>query len=71
MSDAHNEHESAIKTPKQLIAAVLAGFLIPIVCIVLLVEYVTNGQTTAAGTGAGHNHRHSPRRHPQIGRAHV
>ncbi len=47
MSDAHNEHhESAIKTPKQLIAAVSAGFLIPIVCIVLLVEYVTNGQTT-------------------------
>lgn len=51
MSDAHNEHESAIKTPKQLIAAVLAGFLIPIVCIVLLVEYVTNGQTTGAGSG--------------------
>ena len=51
MSDAHNEHhESAIKTPKQLIAAVLAGFIIPIICIVLLVEYVTNGQTTGAGS---------------------
>jgi len=50
MSDAHNEHVSAIKTPKQLIAAVLAGFLIPIICIVLLVEYVTNGQKTGAGS---------------------
>ncbi|WP_034296318.1 cytochrome c5 family protein [Herbaspirillum sp. RV1423] len=50
MSDAHNEHESAIKTPKQLIAAVLAAFLIPIVCIVLLVQYVTNAQKTGAGS---------------------
>lgn len=54
MSDAHNEdeaeHESAIKTPKQLIAAVLAGFLIPIICIVLLVQYVTNTQKTGAGS---------------------
>lgn len=50
MSDAHNEHESAIKTPKQLIAAVAAGFLVPIICIVLLVEYVTNAQKTGAGS---------------------
>jgi cytochrome c5 len=50
MSSAHDEHESAIKTPKQLIAAVAAGFLVPIVCIVLLVEYVTNGQKTGAGS---------------------
>jgi len=52
MSDAHNEHESAIKTPKQLIAAVLAGFLVPIVCIVLLVQYVTNAQKTGAGSAS-------------------
>lgn len=51
MSDAHNE-ESAIKTPKQLIAAVLAGFLVPIICIVLLVQYVTNGQKTGAGSAS-------------------
>jgi len=50
MSDAQNEQASAIKTPKQLIAAVLAGFLIPIICIVLLVQYVTNGQKTGAGS---------------------
>lgn len=52
MSDAHNEHESAIKTPKQLIAAVLAGFLVPIICIVLLVQYVTNAQKTGAGSAS-------------------
>src|SRR5450830_872040 len=52
MSDAHHEHESAIKTPKQLIAAVLAGFLIPIICIVLLVQYVTNAQKTGAGSAS-------------------
>ena len=50
MSDAHKEHESVIRTPKQLIAAVLAGFLIPIICIVLLVEYVTNEKRVGAGS---------------------
>jgi len=52
MSEAHHEQESAIKTPKQLIAAVLAGFLIPIICIILLVQYVTNGQKTGAGSNS-------------------
>ena len=43
MSDAHNEHESVIRTPKQLIAAVVAGFfLITVIGIVLLVQFVTN-----------------------------
>lgn len=51
MSDAHNEHESAIKTPKQLIAAIAAGFLVPIICIVLLVQYVANDKTMGAGSG--------------------
>jgi cytochrome c5 len=50
MSDAHNEHESVIRTPKQLIAAVLAGFLVPIICIVLLVQYVTNQNRVGAGS---------------------
>lgn len=49
MSDAHHE-ESAIKTPKQLILAILAGFLVPIICIVLLVIYVTNDKTIGAGS---------------------
>jgi cytochrome c5 len=50
MSDAHNEHGSAIRTPKQLIAAVIAGFLVPIICIVLLVQYVTNEPESGAGS---------------------
>lgn len=51
MSDAHNEeHESAIKTPKQLIAAIAAGFLVPIICIVLLVEFVSNDNKVGAGS---------------------
>jgi len=53
MSDAHNEeHQSGIKTPKQLIAAVIAGFLVPIICIVLLVEYATNAPKVGAGSEA-------------------
>lgn len=52
MSDAHNEHESLIKTPKQLIAAVLAGFIIPIFVIVLLVQYVGSAPKTGAGSSA-------------------
>jgi cytochrome c5 len=47
-----NEHQSAIKTPKQLIVAVAAGFIIPIIIIVLLVQYVTNDKKVGAGSGA-------------------
>ena len=50
MSDAHNEHQPGIRTPKQLIAAVAAGFLIPIISIVLLVQYVANESKSGAGS---------------------
>lgn len=43
-------HEGPIKTPKQLIAAVVASFLVPIVGIVLLVSYVDYGDKPAAGS---------------------
>lgn len=39
MSDAHN-HESAIRTPKQLAAAVIGFFLITVLGIALLVQFV-------------------------------
>jgi cytochrome c5 len=52
MSDSHDDHASVIKTPKQLIAAIAASFLIPIICIVLLVQYVTNEQKPGAGSAA-------------------
>jgi cytochrome c5 len=43
-------HEGPIKTPKQLVAAVVASFLIPIIGIVLLVNYVDFGTKPAAGS---------------------
>ncbi len=49
MSDAHNEHESAIKTPGQLVAAVVGFFAVTIIGIVLLVQYVTTPKLTGAG----------------------
>ena len=61
MSDAHNQHEQPdhdgphegpVKTPKQLILAVLYAFVVPIIVIVLLVEYVTSDHRPAAGTEA-------------------
>jgi cytochrome c5 len=52
MSDAHNEHESAIRTPKQLVAAVAAFFLVTVIGIILLVKFVTTTKLTGAGTEA-------------------
>ena len=52
MSDAHNEHESAIKTPKQLIAAVIGFFAVVILGIVLLVQYVTTDKLTGRGSNS-------------------
>jgi cytochrome c5 len=39
--EAH-EHESFIKTPKQLVVVILAAFLVPVIGIVLAVKFVTN-----------------------------
>ena len=56
MTDAHepNEidgpHEGPIKTPKQLILAVLYAFVVPIFGIVLLVMFVTSEHRPAAGS---------------------
>ena len=53
MSDSHDQdgpHEGPIKTPKQLILAVVFSFVIPIIAIVLLVKYVTTEHGDAAGS---------------------
>jgi cytochrome c5 len=55
MSDPHNEHEAGIRTPKQLIIAIVAGFLVPIIAIVLLVQYVTNTPNEGAGSTSQSN----------------
>ncbi|WP_029001512.1 c-type cytochrome [Azohydromonas australica] len=48
--DHEAPHEGPIKTPKQLIWAVLFAFLVPIIGIVLLVTYVGAGKKPGAGT---------------------
>lgn len=52
MSDAHNEHESAIRTPKQLVAAVIGFFGVTIFGIILLVQYVTTDKLTGRGSNS-------------------
>jgi cytochrome c5 len=52
MSDSHDDHSSGIKTPKQLIAAVVAGFIVPIIGIVLLVQDVSNADKVGDGSDA-------------------
>ena len=55
MSDAqHTEHEAnhegPIKTPKQLVGAVVASFVVPIVVIIMLANFVNFGDKTGAGS---------------------
>jgi cytochrome c5 len=52
MSDAHHEHESAIRTPKQLVAAVIGFFAVTILGIVLLVQFVTTDKLTGRGSNS-------------------
>ncbi len=53
-SDVAHEHEAnhegPIKTPKQLVLTVFASFVVPIVVIVLLANYVSFGTKEAAGS---------------------
>ncbi|QJD99906.1 cytochrome c5 family protein [Massilia forsythiae] len=49
MSDAHNQQQSLIQTPKQLIAAVAGFFLVIVIGIILLVIFVTNKPLQGAG----------------------
>ncbi len=48
--EVQQQHESPIKTPKQLIWTIVAAFVVPIVIIVLLVNYVAFGDQPAAGS---------------------
>lgn len=45
-----DSHTGPIKTPKQLIWTVVASFVIPIITIILLVNYVAFGDKPAAGS---------------------
>lgn len=48
--EAHEAHEGPIKTPKQLIVAVVLSFVVPIIVIVLLINYVASASKTGAGS---------------------
>ncbi|MCH2241991.1 MAG: c-type cytochrome, partial [Aquabacterium sp.] len=53
MSQAHPQeeaHEGPIKTPKQLVVAVIFAFLVPIVLIVLLVTFVSSSDRRGEGS---------------------
>lgn len=52
MSHAHDEHESPIQTPKQLILAVIFAFVVPILVIVLLAKNVASDTRSGAGADA-------------------
>ena len=56
MSDAHADHdlphEGPIKTPKQLVWAIVAAFVVPIIIIILMVNYVVADKMPAAGSNA-------------------
>jgi cytochrome c5 len=49
-ADAHEVHEGPIKTPKQLIGAVVASFVVPVVVIIMLANFVNFGGKTGAGS---------------------
>ena len=70
MTEAHetNEidgpHEGPIKTPKQLILAVLYAFVVPIFGIILLVMFVTSDKRPSAGSDALEPRAVAERIHP-------
>ena len=45
-----DSHEGPIKTPKQLIATVVAAFIVPVVVIILLTNYVAFDKKSGAGS---------------------
>jgi cytochrome c5 len=47
-----SDHDSPIKTPKQLITVIALSFIVPIIIIVLLVSYVNSQSRIGSGTDA-------------------
>jgi cytochrome c5 len=50
--DDDAEHESGIKTPKQLITVVAAAIIVPVIIIILLTQFVTLDNKKAPGSDA-------------------
>lgn len=64
MSD---EHQPFIKTPRQLITVVVLAFIVPILVIILLVNFVGAGLRTGAGADASTPEAIEARIHPVAG----
>ena len=67
MSDAHEEHESLIKTPQQLIAVVVLSFVVFVGLAMLVAQFVSsgikgaqNGSAEATAKAIGKAMRHEP-----------
>lgn len=68
---SHEEsHEGPIKTPRQLVTTVVAAFLVPIIGIILLVNYVDFSPRTGAGS-EGMSEEAIARRLQPVGRVKV
>jgi cytochrome c5 len=50
--EAHEEHSSAIKTPKQLITIIVLALVVPIIVIIMLVNMVAASNAPVAGSDA-------------------
>ncbi|MEP6505887.1 MAG: c-type cytochrome [Betaproteobacteria bacterium] len=54
MSEEHQhddeEHESGIKTPKQLVTVIAASIIVPVIIIIMLTQFVTLDNKKAAGS---------------------
>ncbi len=48
----HESHDGPIKTPRQLIWAVALSFIVPVLVIIALTNFVASGNKPAAGTSA-------------------
>ena len=48
--DPHDDHDSPIRTPKQLVTVIIASFVVPIIIIILLVNFVAFGGKEGAGS---------------------
>ncbi|MBL8342105.1 MAG: cytochrome c5 family protein [Rubrivivax sp.] len=48
-ADYEHSHTSPIRTPKQLVAVIVASFVVPVVIIILLVNFVAFGSKSGAG----------------------
>jgi cytochrome c5 len=48
--DVHEVHEGPIKTPKQLIWTVVASFVVPVIIIIMLTNFVASGHKEAPGS---------------------